>query len=367
MQSFIQRERYTALDGLRGIFAILVVALHFFGSAAGWTHFPFANADLAVDFFFMLSGFVLCHVYERGLREKTISVARFLSHRFVRMYPLHIASMIAMGVVDRLYWGRLPYVDGVVWTGILNVLLLQSMGVQTQWSWNGASWSISNEFWIGALFLPFVFQRVRTEFVVLAAYAGYLFLYSSVHTLHSVYPTLPGGVSIGMVRSFSGILLGVAIYRLAMASVSTPVDPFRFRRVAAIVETLLFTAIVYVIYGEDRGKIEFETLAAMPFLIFSVSRSGSVFARALSSRPMQWLGEISYSVYLVHFPLITLGVYLGMMKIVNPYVRFLIFVTIVLAVSTLVYRYFERPIYRRYRDAFSRTQHEQQAVSTTRV
>ncbi|AOJ74668.1 hypothetical protein WJ35_05995 [Burkholderia ubonensis] len=334
------------------MFAILVMALHFFGSGAGWSNFPFANANLAVDFFFMLSGFVLCHVYEHGMKTRTISTAKFISHRFVRMYPLHIASMIAMGVVDHLYWGKLPYVDGPVWTGVLNVLLLQSMGFTSQWSWNAASWSISNEFWIGALILPVVFQKVRTEAIVLAAYAGYFFLYNSAHTIHAAYQALPAGLSTGMVRSFSGILLGVAIYRIAAATAQTPANPSRWKNLSALVEALLLGGIVYVVYGDARGNIEFEALAAMPFLIFSVSQSGSVVARILSCRPMKWLGEISYSVYLVHFPMITLGVYLGMMKITNPYIRFAAFAAVVLTLSTLVYRYFERPIYKRYRDLF---------------
>ncbi|MCA8242817.1 acyltransferase family protein [Burkholderia sp. AU32262] len=346
-----RQSRYHALDGLRGLFAVMVVALHFFGSAYGWKNFPFANGYLAVDFFFMLSGFVLCHVYESGLRSQTILTVRFISHRLVRMYPLHIATMIVAGCIDYLYWNKLPYADGASWSAIVNVLLLQTTGLTTSWSWNAASWSISGEFWVGVLILPFVFQRVRTEFVVLAAMAGYYFLFQSIPTLHEhPYRVLSGNLSVGIIRSFSGIMMGVAIYRISCTLKSTSADPSRFSAIAGFFEVISLGSIIYIMHSNLRGHVEFATLFAMPFLIYSVANSHSVVARLLSSAPMRWLGSVSYSIYLIHFPMITLGVYIGMMKIENPYIRFSIFAPVVLVTATLVYRLFERPIYMKFRD-----------------
>ncbi|RFU45989.1 acyltransferase [Paraburkholderia sp. DHOC27] len=352
MSSRPSKRRYHALDGLRGIFAILVMALHFFGSSFGWKSFPFGDGYLAVDFFFLLSGFVLCHVYERGLQNGQIPLAQFVSHRLVRMYPLHLLTMLAAGCIDYLYWGKLPYIDGAMWTGLLNVLLLQTTGLAEAWSWNAASWSISGEFWIGMLVLPIAFQRARTELLVLAAYAGYFYLYHNIHTLHEPpYRVLSIGISIGILRAASGILLGVAVYRITRALRSTIADPNRFRITAGFLELAILTGLIFVTHSDWRGNVEFAALFSMPFLIYSVSMSQSWMVKLLSTWPMRWLGEISYSVYLIHFPMITLGVYLGMMKITNPFVRFAIFAPIVLALATLIFNIFERPIYRRFRDA----------------
>src|SRR5580698_9043340 len=85
MTSLAKDHAFSALDGLRGVAAISIVVFHY-SQNLGWELLP--NAYLAVDFFFMLSGFVLAHAYEARLRSGQ-AVAEFMQRRLIRLYPLY--------------------------------------------------------------------------------------------------------------------------------------------------------------------------------------------------------------------------------------------------------------------------------------
>src|ERR1700722_3197255 len=85
MTSLAKDHGFSALDGLRGVAAISIVVFHY-SQNLGWELLP--NAYLAVDFFFMLSGFVIAHAYEARLRSGQ-TVAEFMQRRLIRLYPLY--------------------------------------------------------------------------------------------------------------------------------------------------------------------------------------------------------------------------------------------------------------------------------------
>ena len=92
------QRKFDILDGLRGILAVLVVAYHilqiFYQSIA---RLPLHHAYLAVDFFFLLSGFVIGYAYDH--RWQVMSKKTFLKARFIRLHPLAIAGL-AMGLLN---------------------------------------------------------------------------------------------------------------------------------------------------------------------------------------------------------------------------------------------------------------------------
>jgi peptidoglycan/LPS O-acetylase OafA/YrhL len=153
-------QRFVALDAWRGI-AALMVALYRL-EADGWLYsLPFIrNAYLFVDFFFVLSGFVIAHAYLGRLGTGTSQMV-FLVRRFGRVWPLH-AFLLALFVSFELGRGLLWYARSgsfdafagarapipILWDG----LLLQTLGFTGPTLWNTPAWSISTEFWTYCLF-----------------------------------------------------------------------------------------------------------------------------------------------------------------------------------------------------------------------
>ncbi|BBP99073.1 hypothetical protein BSFA1_42020 [Burkholderia sp. SFA1] len=124
---------------------------------------------------------------------------------------------------------------------------------------------------------------------------------------------------------------------------------------AGFAEALILVGILYITYLSTHGDIEFIALACMPILILSVSVSDSWMAGVLESRPLVWLGQVSYSVYLLHIPILGALYDVGLTRIDNLYLRFSVFATAVFLLSWACFRWFEHPIYQRLRYAIGRS------------
>jgi peptidoglycan/LPS O-acetylase OafA/YrhL len=105
----------------------------------------YRHGELLVDFFFVLSGFVLARAYWNDRRSATF--ANNVRDRIARMYPLHFATLCAVGVmqwilVDRLSSPPFVYLFNDTYDFVLNLLLLNRTGLERGFSFNGPSWSI---------------------------------------------------------------------------------------------------------------------------------------------------------------------------------------------------------------------------------
>lgn len=158
--------RFVALDGMRGVAALFVAVGHYIGG------FP---SYLAVDFFLLLSGFVLAHRY---LYSGAVSFREFVVARLARLYPLHLLALFAFAGVYLLRFRHWPnYADGNVFTFIVNLLLLQNVGLTpTELTWNVPSWSISVEFWVNLLFFAFITTRTPSRVLIAIAVAAFAML-----------------------------------------------------------------------------------------------------------------------------------------------------------------------------------------------
>lgn len=131
--------RFNSLDGLRGFAAISVAYLHIVGTSWG--------VYLAVDLFFILSGFVLTHAYEE--KRKFITFRQFLAERIARLWPLHFLALLAVSFIFLLdvsvYYDENFSAIGFFY----NLLLIHNIGAPGSvagLSYNFPSWSISVEF-----------------------------------------------------------------------------------------------------------------------------------------------------------------------------------------------------------------------------
>src|SRR5689334_13616381 len=104
------KQKFLALDALRGVGAIMVVLAHIAGNEQ--IHWLFTNASPGVDLFFVLSGFVIAHCYEPGL-QTTLTYRRYVRVRMIRLYPTIILGGLAGAIAASLVAGRNDHVD--VW------------------------------------------------------------------------------------------------------------------------------------------------------------------------------------------------------------------------------------------------------------
>jgi len=299
-------NHFDALDGWRGLCACLVALFHFHGNSPLYAWDLIRNSYLFVDFFFVLSGFVIAWNYGARLANWP-AVRQFLVLRVGRLYPLHI-FMLALFVA----WEAAKLVSG--WfsppgpqafvgenrldTILSNVLLVQSLHLNDGLSWNAPSWSISTELWAYIVFaLVSVTFGLRHWMLALVALAAPLFLLAVTTTGMDVT------YDWGLVRCLFGFALGVACARLYRRRIDRPA---RGAGSATLLECVALAAVVWFV--SRAGRSDWSLLAPFVFaaavLVFADERGW--FSRLLQRPLFKWLGMLSYSIYLTHYLVVVL-------------------------------------------------------------
>jgi peptidoglycan/LPS O-acetylase OafA/YrhL len=290
---------FSSLEALRGI-AALTVALYHVSWQNHLTHGGFIrNGYLMVDFFFVLSGFVMMHSY--GNRLGTLSeFERFVRLRLGRLYPLHLATLLAFLVIEIVKWtvvhfhltviATQPFSQNTPGSFLGNLLLIHSLGFWKQPTWNVPSWSISTEFYTYLVFalicrttcgttfrttrvLPFAVPLALGGFAISAHYVG----------------DLTGTAQFGLARCWMGFFCGVVTWHIYH---------WTRRPSPAWVQGILYALSVTFLIVKNPGASDFLTIPLFMAVILAASLGNHTAPRSLV-----WLGAVSYSIYMVH-PLI---------------------------------------------------------------
>lgn len=336
-----------ALTGVRGIAAWAVVLYHMRESLVRLLSPDMidvlASGYLAVDMFFVLSGFVLWYTYADRLRaSRGREAGAFLWRRLARIWPLHafvlalfvafVAAQAARGAdVSGNPPGELP----------LHLLMIQNWGFTSELTWNNPAWSISTE-WAASLCFPLLVMVLRWDrlprfllpvaAIALVTLIHGVFVLGRADTLGDEIPRL--GLARCMLEFMLGNLACVMWRAWNEAPASAPVSAITCGCVLAgglllgLPQTLVVPAVFMsgiLALACDRGPV----------------------ARLLSARPLIWLGEVSYSTYLVH----VLAFLVFKLAFVDDsrqldWAGFAAFIAILLAVSSLLYRHVEKPAQR---------------------
>ena len=349
------KQDFVALTTLRAIGALCVVehhAWHFVFPAwpSSWIIWGF---QLWPDYFFILSGFILTHVYGKTLRAGSFEqIYNYFVHRIARVYPLHWVVLLTLVGLEMLRWLSAHFagadtaghffVDGTSPKYIVtNLLLIQAWGIQHMNSWNMPAWSVSAEF---ACYIAFPLmlrydlttKPSRAALLMLIACSGLCWIQLTRHTFDVTY-------DLGTPRAFFSFSIGCLLYQyraslLDVLSFATPT----LLQAGAI-------AAVLACYAVNAPGIAYIPLWAL--LIVAMTHETAPIARALSWPPLVALGDRSYSLYMTH--VIVLWTML-MIKAAAPagYQAFLalsplVILTVVLgatiALSLLTYRWVEKP------------------------
>jgi peptidoglycan/LPS O-acetylase OafA/YrhL len=295
-----RRPAIDSLTSLRGLAALWVVLYHFQAdivTLAPRARFllPFVvQGHFAVPIFFVLSGFVLTYNYldSMSVPLNRSELFRFWGRRLLRIYPLHLATLIAvlLMVIAARFMGLTITETGYGWRDfIFNLLLIHTWVPHFHLNWNYPSWSVSSE-WFAYLFFPLaclVFVRIRR----LASLVGLaLFFYAISIGLMLAGSRLPFSEMTAVVGPF---LLGCTFAR----AIGLGYVPGFGLRIGAWV--LLFTLVLlpYITAGQALAIAMTTTGAA---LVFALGASGEGCSRFWLWKPLIVLGEVSYSLYLVH-------------------------------------------------------------------
>ena len=294
----MDKKRFLALDSFRGLCALFIVFNHaeYLNSICEWSFFR--NAGIFVEFFFVLSGFVLAHSY--GFKAG-ISFKRFVVSRSFRLFPLHLVtllSVIALELVKLVAEQKGLAFSNPAFTGlksldelIPNLLLIHAWSnnfITT--SFNGPSWSISIEYYMYMIFF--------ITLIGLARYKQYVWLTISL----IVYAMLLFDINLFtpfVLRGLSCFFAGAFIYYLR----KTYFPQTRLSvGLASVLEIIILVAIVILVsFKFNNQNIVASLLFCLCVFLFSYERG--FVSQQLIRGAFTYLGKISYSIYLCHAPI----------------------------------------------------------------
>jgi len=214
----IQREEIRSLTGLRFVLAFWVLLYHSRDMATGPLEYIVSKGYLGVDFFFVLSGFILAYAYEQSFLNNTPGkgvFGNYLKNRFARVYPVHLFTLLFSIVFLSFLrsWGALTY--SMPWSDLpVHALLLHAWGFIDPLHWNDPSWSISAEWFAYISLFPlntWLVRKYGRKASILTTILGILLLlYISEIVLDR--PGFIRHARYGIVRIIPEFLLGMSIY-----------------------------------------------------------------------------------------------------------------------------------------------------------
>jgi peptidoglycan/LPS O-acetylase OafA/YrhL len=297
------RIHFRVLDSWRGIAALLVALFHLNILSVIYSLDFIRNGFLFVDFFFVLSGFVITHSYSDRLVTLG-GVGRFAIRRFGRLWPLHVVVLLAFVVVEAAKavsvahgapFDKPPFTGAASPGSILtNLFFGQSFGIDQQLTWNPLSWSICAEFWTYLIFAAALLvastwlRHVRSASEILIAAipigaAAILMLFSQ----HAIDVTF----DLGLARCIYGFFVGHLTYRLWRM-----VSHVEFRGGLPEATTLL-AAVLYVSLA-GHAAISFLAPLVFAIVVFVFAFESGPVSRLMLNKANAWLGQISYSMYM---------------------------------------------------------------------
>jgi len=368
--SILRKNRYRALDGWRGIAALMIVFYRFEGLAFTSRLDFVRNAYLFVDYFFVLSGFVIAHTYFLRLRTP-LDLRTFMLRRFGRLWPLHawVFAFFVLLELVRLALGIRSEAGASAFTGVrslgtmpVELFFLNDFHFYAQTGWNLPSWSIAAEFWVYLIFglLCLKARRLIVPFAIVIVPLCLVLLRE----------LSPSGMDVtfnyGFLRGIAGFFVGFLTNRIwNVEKIKTLGSKFT----ASLFE--IGSLIVLGFYVSSVGIGPWSLLAPIVFapMIWIFAFEGGIVSQFLKTRWIKMLGRLSYSIYMVAFLLeialarLTIGIArrLGSDIVVSVDIhgaqkqaydlglplanelQLLFYVALVLAASRLTYRVLELP------------------------
>ncbi|MGN6423868.1 MAG: acyltransferase family protein [Asticcacaulis sp.] len=298
VKSSMPRGEIKALTGLRGVAALYVVLFH----ANGLHAFPqmvrpfVHHGYMAVDLFFLLSGFVMALTYADLFRDGFDfgNFKKFLLLRLARIYPLYIlVTLITAVMITTVLADTYHFDDNVLRALPFNLTMTHVWGLA--YAIVPPSWSISTE-WAAYLLFPltimvavwlprrYAVAGVGLAFAVLAAVAFGPYWMTRHHHMHGTLDVVHSYAPGTTLRCLASFYIGLVAFRFRER-----IPPF------AAILALIAALVLLCFKSTDLGLV-----AVFAVLIMALSHDKGPVARVLQNPVIYWLGIVSYALYLVH-------------------------------------------------------------------
>ena len=326
------KPRYEILDGLRGVAALMVVLFHIFETYSKGPAFQIINHGyLAVDFFFVLSGFVIGYAYDD--RWDKMTTWGFFKRRLTRLHPMVIAGTLVGAALFFFSGTAFPQTLKVEWWKFLLCLVMGLLilpcgnGLDIRgWgelnSFNGPQWTLTLEY-IGNILYAFVLRHLpKVALAVLCCVCAFFTLDLTMgwnvfgllaephYNVIGGWSLTPDQIYIGFTRLLYPFLTGLLISRIvrSRSSESNPSgSPIHlnggFWWCGLAIVAILAAPCIGGKQGVPDGLFQALSILVL-FPIIVLAGAGSKTTDARSTAVCKWLGDISYPIYITHYPLI---------------------------------------------------------------
>ncbi|MGA7712243.1 MAG: acyltransferase [Rhizomicrobium sp.] len=307
------KAHYEVLDGLRGTAAICVVIFHIFELITpDYDHNPMHHAFLAVDFFFMLSGFVVGYAYDDRLAKGApariaLSFWEFAKRRLIRLHPMVIitATTGLLGYLFDPFVGTDHAIGVAISAGELSLIYVLSLFLlptpQLHGSFgethplNAPSWTLFLEYIANVLYGLFAHRLKRGLHIILCLVAAALLVLTALHFNNLLMGWSWSTLWVGYVRLFYPFLMGLLLYRLNLR--------LRVPQPYLLCSALLVAVFTIPRAGVNNGLLE-AGLVIFVFPVILMMGAGIEKMTGRLGRLCRFTGQLSYPLYIVHYPLI---------------------------------------------------------------
>lgn len=338
-----------SLTSVRGIAALFVFVFHFRMFFPDLINHSLAGPIIVsgyiwVDFFFILSGFILTHVYGGMLTQKA-KIKKFAIARLARVVPLHWVILITLMIIELGFLSIDINSFGEkrsIYDFFMSFFLIHGWGFPSvdNWPWNAPSWSISTEMFCYLLFPLFLYvaKTYSHMILIIIMLAGYAFM-AQYEAAADSYNT---PLQLMLFRTVPAFILGILIYDFRHL-------PRQFSTL--LLSTLQVTLVLLIFFVLVSGISKLWLMPCFAGLILSLFHDRGIIAILLSMGGVHYLGVISYAVYMIHYPI--RDYWIRFTNIGGDYggwmAAFAMFIITIL-LSMLAYHYIENPARKRIRN-----------------
>ena len=364
-------SRFFSLDVVRGVLALSIVFYH-------WQHFFYNGENVspgfergllplysiltllyteglnAVSFFFSLSGFMFFWLYAEPVGNKSVSAYTYTVFRFSRLYPLHVVTLCLAIIGQSIYVAQMDksfiYPENDWYHLVLNVLFVNAWGLEKGFSFNGPAWTVSIEVLMYISFFVLAYFN-GAKSVTMAIFISFIVFLIGKHVnlqigmgFHSFFV---GGVAFLLYSKLMNFELKRVILLLSpFCAVIWAIALFDIYSGVTPAMKLWAPELVSNVVIRTFNSSLFATVLVIPLTIILLAIIET--ARGSLGRRARIVGDLSYAIYLLHFPLqLAFILVVGWLGVDRSFfysnTSLIAFFFVLLALSYLSYFYFELP------------------------